>query len=260
MSLKIPSRCQHYLTTNNCSSQFRVIDCKMTDESGTEDVMQVYIDSLESQIAYKRDFLRQVQDAIDSISAPAIPEGDWKELLEKPLYRPERSDPIGLCMASVSHTTRLHTTKKWIEHMDDSMPQVEGMIKDQREINHELEILIELLERKSVSMVSKIIPNASRTPEARNQQLWNELQDFVKNYLAVDMADPEDAGNDLFPDVFSLLKRLLRDDDTLKSTDFRHCSQGLYRLLLRGNLITVTKSQNGAKYVKLLDFANNDLS
>lgn len=232
----------------------------MEDDTSSDELLQVYVESLESQIESKRDFLRQVQDVIGGISGPAEPEGDWKDLLAKPLFRPERSDPIGLCMASVSHTTRLETTKEWITDMESHIPRLEAMLENQKRMNYDLGVLIELLEKKLDSLTSPTVKKSPQSPEARNEQLWNELEHFVKNYLSVDLVDAEDAGKDLFSDVFPLIKRLLDGDGTLKATDFHHCSKGLYRLLLRSNLINVREGPNGVKYVKLLDFASRDLS
>lgn len=232
----------------------------MEDITRADELLQVYVDSLESQIESKRDFLKQVQGVIDDVATPVVPEGDWKDLLAKPLFRPERSDPIGLSMASVSQTTRLESTKAWIAHMEDHIPRLEATVVKQKGMNYDLEVLIELLEKKLESMTSQAVRERALSPEERNQQLWDSLEHFVKNYLSVDLVDAEDAGSDLFAEIFPLIKRLLEGDETLKASDFHNCSRGLYRLLLRSNLIDVVEAPNSVRYVKLLDFASDDLS
>lgn len=228
--------------------------------AGPDDMLQSYRESLENQILLKRDLLAQVQKATDEISEAIEPKGSWKELLSKPLFRPDRSDPIGLSLGSVSQTTRLESTKTWIEDKDKHLTQLEQMLKDQQDINNDLIVLTELLDRKLETMVQMGARERPQTPEELNHQLFSSLEDFVKNVLSVDLLDAEEAGNDLSEMVFSLIMRLLNHDDALTVTDFHNCSKKLYRLLLRSNLITVTDSPGNVRHVKLLDFASYDLS
>ncbi|QLL32460.1 hypothetical protein HG536_0C06290 [Torulaspora globosa] len=226
----------------------------------SEDALQAYIESLESHIHLKRDLLKQVRNATDEIPEAIEPKGDWKDLLSKPLFRPDRSDPIGLSLASVSQTTRLESTKAWINEKEKHLIELGQMIRDQKDINNDLIVLIDLLNRKLETMALTSERERPKTPEELNRQLHSSLETFVKNILSVDMVDAEQAGNDLSEEVFTLIRRLLSHDDTLEVADFHKCSKKLFRLLLRSNLVTVSESPNNVRHVKLLDFASYDLS
>ncbi|QLQ79980.1 hypothetical protein HG537_0C06290 [Torulaspora globosa] len=226
----------------------------------SEELVQAYVESLESHIHLKRDLLKQVQNATDEVPEAIEPKGDWKELLSKPLFRPDRSDPIGLSLASVSQTTRLESTKKWINEKEKRLVELEQMIRDQKDLNNDLVVLIDLLNRKLETMAITSEKQRPRMPEEVNRQLLSSLEEFVKKILSVDMVDAEHAGDDLSEEVFALIMRLLNHDETLEVADFHKCSKKLFRLLLRSNLITVTDSPNNVRHVKLLDFASYDLS
>lgn len=232
----------------------------MDSQADLDGMLETYRESLETQIYVKRDLLKQVRKAIDELPAVVESEGSWRELLSKPLFRPDRSDPIGLSLASVSQTTRLETTKTWIEEKERHLSSLESMLRDQRDANKELIVLTDLLEHKLEGMSSKDQKENSKKPAVLNDELLRNLEDFTKNVLAVDLVDAEEAGNDLSEEVFSLILRLLNHDDTLEVIDFHNCSKKLYRLLLRSNLITVIDSPNDRRYVRLLDFASYDLS
>lgn len=235
----------------------------MEETSRLDELLEVYTKSLEAQIENKKYFLKQAQDAIEALSLEPNPENpavSWHELLKRPMFYPERSDPIGLSLASVSQTSRKETTEEWINYMDGHLAMLKCMVEDQKQTNHDLNILIELLQRRPQHANSSDREMTTLLPEARNQQLLADLKDFIKNYLSVDIVNAEDAGSDLSDIIFSLIMRLIDRDKTLQVTDFHYCSMGLYRLLLRSNLITIIESGDNTRRVELLDFASHDLS
>lgn len=237
----------------------------MDESSSHKDLLEVYQKSLEDQLENKKYFLRQAQNAIDRLQTDPdtyrrIPDENWQAFLKKPMFFPGRSDPIGLSLASESLGSRQQTSEEWLEYMERHLSDMEEMVKYQYEAKNEISMLIELLERNSNISTMPLLKKATKSPEQRNRDLYDKLETFVRDYLSVDLTDAEDAGKDIFDEIFRLIKRLINYDTSLKVTDFHRASKGLYRLLLRSNLISINKASDGNCYVKLLEFTNSDLS
>lgn len=237
----------------------------MDESSSQNDLLEVYLKSLEDQLENKKYFLKQAQHAIDRLQTDPdtyqrIPDEDWQDFLKKPMFFPGRSDSIGLSLASESLGSRQQTSEEWLEYMKHILSDMEEMVKYQHEANHEISILIELLERNSTISSMSLVKTATKSPEQLNRELYGKLEDFVRHYLSVDLLDAEDAGNELFGEIFQLIRRLINYDTSLRVTDFHRASRGLYRLLLRSNLISINKGSDDNCYVKLIDFTDSDLS
>lgn len=240
---------------------------RMNNDALDEDLYEVYIRSLRDHLENKKYFLRQAKDAIGSLQTRSnddhlMSDGKWQALLKKPMFFPERSDPIGLSLLSVSMATRKETSLKWLEYMSNHLQEVSDLVKYQKNTNRKLLVLVELLEQRIslLEQVTKKTPIMPKSPTEYNQHLLKSLDEFVKSYLAIDMGDAEDAGFDIYDDIMSIIKRLVNYDTTLKISDFHHSSKCFYRLLLRSNLIELENKEDGERYVKLLDFANSDIS
>lgn len=222
----------------------------------SDELFETYINSIEQQIEDKRFFLSQAKNVVESLRNEGnrsrnITLAQWQDFLKKPMFFPERSDPIGLNMVSASLVSRQTTTEEWLHYMEEKLDHMQAMIGDQEHINRDMLVLIELLEqRPKITLVN--IPTLE-SPSQRNQRLHLELEDFVKNYIALDLADAGNSTEEVQRDLILLLSRLVHYDKYLKTTDFQKSTKGLLRLLLRSNLITVYKERN-ARYVRLLDF------
>ncbi|QLG73059.1 hypothetical protein HG535_0E01430 [Zygotorulaspora mrakii] len=238
----------------------------MEDDEAVEDLLEVYIKSLEEQVETKKYFLKQAKEAINTLekssrSRKIISDEEWQRFLKKPMYFPERSDPIGLSLASVGLRTRRDTSFEWIKYMENHLKAMEEIIQYQKNANHDITVLTALLEQgidksKQGSFDAEVYPT---TPKMENQQLLLQTEQFIRTYLSVDMVNAEDVGTDIYDEVMALIKRLINYDKTLKVTDFHHGSRSLYRLLLRSNLIEVESDEKGEKHIKLLDFRKSDL-
>ncbi|CDH11365.1 related to Central kinetochore subunit MCM22 [Zygosaccharomyces bailii ISA1307] len=222
-----------------------------------DELFETYINSIEQQIEDKQFFLSQARNVVESLRSEGnrsrnITLEQWQDFLKKPMFFPERSDPIGLNMVSASLVSRQTSTEEWLHYMEEKLNHMQTMIGDQEGINRDMLVLIELLEqRPKIALVN--IPT-QESPSQRNQRLRLELEDFVKNYIALDLADAGDSTEEVQRDLFLLLSRLVHYDKYVKTTDFQKSTKGLFRLLLRSNLITIYKEGN-ARYVRLLDFA-----
>lgn len=222
----------------------------------TEEFYETYINSLEQQIEDKRFFLLQARNAIESLQNGGngehlITPEQWQDFLKKPMFFPERTDPIGLSLASASFITRQKTSEEWLEHTEKELGHMQTMIRDQEQINQNMLVLIELLEQKSDRAFANALMSESLLQ--RNRRLLRELEEFVENYLALDMANAENSNETVYRDTMEILSRLIRYDTHLKTTDFPQSTKGLFRLLLRSNLIAL-EDEESARYVRLLDF------
>lgn len=223
----------------------------------SDQLFATYINSIEQQIEDKKFFLSQARNVVKSLrsegSRPRIISLEqWQDFLKKPMFFPERSDPIGLNMVSASLVSRQTTTEEWLHYMEEKLIHMQTMIGDQEHINRDMLILIELLEQRP--QISLVNSPTLESPSQRNHRLHLELEDFVKNYIALDLADAGESTEEVQRDLIILLSRLVHYDRYLKTTDFQKSTRGLFRLLLRSNLITIHKERN-IRYVRLLDFA-----
>lgn len=231
------------------------------------DLFEVYIKTLENQIENKRYFLEQTEAAISKLQnsnsndPQPISNEIVQELMKKPMFFPERSDPIGLSLATTSLLTRQKTSEEAINEMESNITNIETMNKYQKTVNTDLKALIGMLEQKSNGSPSNSQENSYQPPMERNRLLWDSLDSFNKEYISVDLADLEDGDDtDVYDHMNALLIKLIQYDTTLKVADFHPYCRGLYRLLLKSNIIVLEEKEDGNRYVKLLDFSITDIS
>ena len=235
--------------------------------SSTGKLLQVYIETLEHQIANKKYFLEQTDKAIAKLKSALAPDTrekltneKWQTFLENPMFFPERSDPIGLSLASTSLRTRKGTSKDVINILTTKTEKISSLTMYQRQINDDVEILIDLLQKKiKLEKPSESIERYI-SPLEKNKELRNLLNTFVKEFLSIDLANTDDSyPESLTLRINELLEKLIQYDPALTTDDFNPDCKDLYRLLLKSNIIDLGKNINGNRYVKLLDFSDTNL-
>lgn len=232
-------------------------------------LLDVYIKNLENQIGNKRYFLKQARSAIDDITKrhielegkPADPE-TFAELLKKPMLLSERADPIGFSLMSNFLSSRAQTSSEWLSIMSDQSVDKKAMVSLQKNTNSDLKELLAMLQLQFANMGDrKQDLTHVKSSKVRNKELWGSLKDFVRSFLAPNMDDNGESIHTLTRETTSILKRLIEHDSTVTLNDFSSKTMPIYRLLLRANIITVTKSSTNpeVKYIKLIDFNGTGL-
>ncbi|QHS74359.1 Mcm22p [Saccharomyces paradoxus] len=235
-----------------------------------KDILDVYIKNLENQIGNKRYFLKQARSAIDEITKKSLDtEGKpldfeiFAELLRKPMFLSERADPISFSLSSNFLSLRAQSSSEWLSVMDDQSVDKKAMLSLQNNINSDLKELLRKLQRQ-VCIIDDTKQDRAhvRTRKARNKELWNLLEDFLKSYLVPNLDDNDQPIDNLTSEVTLLLKRLIEHDLSLTLRDFSSKTMPIYRLLLRANIITVTKGSSNpeTKYIKLINFNETSLT
>lgn len=233
----------------------------MNSSHSNQGLLEVYIDTIEQQIEDKTFFINQAKNVIESLQANGIDmhsinSEQWQSFLKRPMFFPERSDPIGLSLASTSFVSRQQSSEQWLEHTRVQLNDMQGLIREQQQLNQEMTVLLELLIQKL-----EIPPDDNPVPETsvqRNHRLRAELAKFTKDFLSLDLADSQNSADEVYNDATAIFERLINYDTNLKTTDFPPSTKGLFRLLLRGNLITL-KEVGGERHVKLIDFADPEV-
>ncbi|CAR26390.1 ZYRO0B08580p [Zygosaccharomyces rouxii] len=226
-----------------------------------QDLLEVYINTIEQQIDNKKFFVKQARDAIGSLQTGgmdvhSISSEQWQNFMKRPMFFPERSDPIGLGLASTGFVSRQQSSEQWLEHMEVQLNDMQTMIRNQQQMNHEMTVLLELLLHKLETPSED--NTIQETPVQRNHTLRNELKNFIRDFLSLDLADSQNTAEQVCSDVMVVIERLINYDTNLTTTDFPPSTKGLFRLLLRGNLITLNEVGD-KRYVKLTDFASTEV-
>ncbi|GCE97347.1 hypothetical protein ZYGM_004902 [Zygosaccharomyces mellis] len=230
----------------------------MDGSKRNQDLLEVYIDTIEQQVDNKTFFIKQARDAIKSLRTGGMNDysinlQQWQSFMKRPMFFPERSDPIGLSLASTGLVTRQQSSEQWLEDMEVQLNDMQTMIRNQQQVNQEMTVLLELLIQKSEipSDNNPIQENAIQ----RNRRLRTGLAKFIQESLSLDLADSQNTTEEVCSDLMTVIERLINYDTNLKTTDFPPSTKGLFRLLLRGNLITLNEVGD-KRYVKLIDFAD----
>lgn len=230
----------------------------MDGSKRNQDLLEVYIDTIEQQVDNKTFFIKQARDAIKSLRTGGMNDysinlQQWQSFMKRPMFFPERSDPIGLSLASTGLVTRQQSSEQWLEDMEVQLNDMQTMIRNQQQVNQEMTVLLELLIQKSEipSDNNPIQENAIQ----RNRRLRTGLAKFIQESLSLDLADSQNTTEEVCGDLMTVIERLINYDTNLKTTDFPPSTKGLFRLLLRGNLITLNEVGD-KRYVKLIDFAD----
>ncbi|CCD27185.1 Mcm22p NDAI_0J02930 [Naumovozyma dairenensis CBS 421] len=252
----------------------------------------LYGKTLRTNIENKKYFLKKARDAISELKAAAATaeqdgaelsktkknkEEVWNRFLSKSMLFPERSDPIGLSLASLSQSMRMESSKDAINVMKGNTQNLDSMLIYQKQLNDNIETLIKSLDNNANgddddqgqvrhSQVQTHAMDWDTSTAMKNKELWESLNKFVTEALFSN--DPY--ANVLTKDIVSqVLKKLINYDPTLTLEDFKEDKQGngalmrLYRLLLKSNLIICEGDSNISprdRRVQLIDFIDSDLS
>lgn len=219
--------------------------------------LEFYKDRLKEEIENKKYFLKQASDAIKDLDQNYEnlneDKQQWQEFLQKPMFYPDRSDPLGIALASVQLSARRLTSKQVVE--SPTLTDLENMVFHQRSLNADMALLRNSLLKRS-TRASNDTTERVETSQQRHERLQAILKGLTEEYLAVDLVDVETQTATLMEDMYSIIQRLVNYDETLKMSDFRHNCMGLYRLLLRGNLIEklpLNENKNDF-YIRMVDF------
>ncbi|SCU80723.1 LANO_0B00980g1_1 [Lachancea nothofagi CBS 11611] len=218
--------------------------------------LAIYERSLEREIDNKEYFLQQVTDALAKLKSSGpdtklnSDQDLWIEFLGKPMFSPDRSDPIGLSLAFCENRTRLKTSREYLE--SDSLEPLREILATQESLNQGVQTLTTLLNQRLSENSPQLHDRQQDGPETRNSNLWRILHTLIENFVAIDLC-PDGADSDLVAErMQNLMKRLIKRDESLTANDFEgNYSSGLYRLLLRSNCLC--KSQDGS-HIHLINF------
>ncbi|CCE65379.1 hypothetical protein TPHA_0L00220 [Tetrapisispora phaffii CBS 4417] len=234
-----------------------------------EGTLNVYIKSLENQIENKRYFLQQTRNAIqklkdekkESKSTNEVDEAIWQEFLRKVMFFPERSDPIGISLASTSLRIRNKTSREAIESLEINYKNTNAYTSYFKNINSDLEELVNLIKQRVESESNEEDPNLILLPSQKNKILRRQLNNLIEEYISIDLLSSQNMGSERNSKrVKKLLSRLINYDDSLLVSDFFPEYKDLYRLLSKTNIVDVIEQEStGEKHIRLLDFSSIDL-
>ncbi|EHN01604.1 Mcm22p [Saccharomyces cerevisiae x Saccharomyces kudriavzevii VIN7] len=127
-----------------------------------KDVLDVYIKNLENQIGNKRYFLNQTRSAIEEIRSRSVDSAGkavdpeiFTELLKKPMFLPERADPIGFSLMSNFLSSRAQSSSDWLSVMNDQSIDTKTIVSLQENINSDLEELLRKLQHQLADLDNK---------------------------------------------------------------------------------------------------------
>ncbi|EDO16853.1 hypothetical protein Kpol_1024p6 [Vanderwaltozyma polyspora DSM 70294] len=176
------------------------------------------------------------------------------------MYFPERSDPIGLSLASCSLTTRKETTEDAIADLNDEALTIKSILTHQKQLNEDLSNIIELMQQRLGNKDEEFIEHIALTPREQNKKLRQELQIFVNDTLALDLMDSNEVSLDTIKlQSKDIINRLIEYDDTLEVEHFQPYCKRLYRLLVKSCVVNLRKDLEGRDIIKLLDFDDDKL-
>ena len=148
--------------------------------------LEFYKDRLKEEIENKKYFLKQASDAIKDLDQNYEnlneDKKQWQEFLRKPMFYPDRSDPLGIALASVQLSARRLTSKQVVE--SPTLTDLENMVFHQRSLNADMALLRNsLLERST--RPSNDTTERIETSQQRHERLQAILKGLTEEYLAV---------------------------------------------------------------------------
>ncbi|CEP60978.1 Mcm22p LALA0_S02e04016g [Lachancea lanzarotensis] len=221
----------------------------------TQDELVLYQQSLQREIESKEYFLKQAKAALqlqrnssDQILKDDI--GLWNSFMEKPMFFPDRSDPLGWSLASCELRNRLKSNEQYLEL--EPLEPLRETLKLQERLNTGLETLEALLKsRLEGHQNAKTKRRSSISAESCNVKLWDILNLLIRNFVAVDLSSKGSDIDQVAATMLDVLKHLLQVDRKVSVEEFSGQCSGLYRILLRANCIR--KSKDG-RFIELADF------
>nr|CAO98779.1 component of the kinetochore [Nakaseomyces delphensis] len=231
-------------------------------------VLDEYIERLEHEVENKRYFLQQSREALGKLIEEkqrggstihsrrvSIKDQVLKELMERPMYLPERHDPIGLNLVSTRLESRDETMVHWLSRERQLVDLQKQYLDDLKVINGTMEDTIEEFrnnppENSHDPAATGESLNTGNTEETlqelrlENKKCLNDLKEFVHQYMA-----PNDPDQTQATEMMSLLTTLL-DGEAMPIESALAKAPSLYRLLLRANLLHVFTDS-----IKLLDLS-----
>lgn len=228
-------------------------------------VLDEYIDRLEHEVENKRYFLRESRDALRDLVEEkqrggstihsrrvAINDKVWSEVMARPMYLPERNDPIGLNLVSTRLEARDESMEDWLKYERQMVELQKNYLEEIKVTNGAMEETIaefrarppENPHHDTVSNENQNTTSTLQELRTQNAQHLQDLQRFVQKYLAPN--DPDQTSPD---EMMSFLAELLEGAAIPKETAIGK-APSLYRLLLRSNML-----QESGDTVKLLDLS-----
>ncbi|SCU83583.1 LAMI_0C03774g1_1 [Lachancea mirantina] len=226
--------------------------------------IRIYLEVLEKEILNKELFLQEVRRAIQAETEEGIlQENDpieWKQFLSKPLFMPDRSDPIGICLASVSARERLESSRQFLA--DNSVNDLVEMVEYQKTLNDGMRVLQTLLKKRidtgdNIEDVTTIQLTPKEFKEL-NGSLKDIMKRFLIDYLAPDLCEPEDDSELLGNKMNKALQVLLLEKGQVQKSIFLRECAALYRVLIKCRFIReFTSTDQKSEVISLIDFDEN---
>lgn len=221
--------------------------------------LSIYKEALEREIENKKYFLKQAHSAIESLATSDLglveDKDEWREFLKKPMFFPDRSDPIGLNLVSIEQQQRLKTSKEVLGIQQ--LNELEELVDFQRSLNSDLELFYSMLLRREREPTLR---EQEESVSRRNTKLFEILKRLIKEYIMIDISAPLNRSSETADEVWTMMLHLLNGEN-LNVREFRGATAGFYRMLLRSGLIenvdAESKSMDSNMYIKLIDFAEN---
>ncbi|CCH59782.1 hypothetical protein TBLA_0B09650 [Henningerozyma blattae CBS 6284] len=226
-------------------------------------LFELYIKSLEIQISNKKFFIDQANKAISNLpkqpsSNPSTSKDkgildkkfkkNLEELLSKPIFLPERSDPIGISLASNSLNHKIKSSACLITDLQNSIDLNSNLIEYHTSTNKLLIEIIEII--KNYDIKNKPILSSIKS---QYKHLQDELKEYITTFLLT-----EPYNNDDIMTIVKVIDRLISYDMTLTVDDFKPFAMQVFKILFEYNFVILEeKNSSGKKYVKLLDFSDN---
>ncbi|KAL3231527.1 hypothetical protein RNJ44_00562 [Nakaseomyces bracarensis] len=226
-------------------------------------VLDEYIERLEREVENKRYFLRESHGALQDLverkqhggstvhsRRVAVSDAVWREVMQRPMYLPERQDPIGLNLLTVRLEGRDASMEEWMRCERQMVELQRTYLEDIKGLNAAMGETIAEFERNppAGSAEDRRAAGAEQRTlselETDNEAVRYELASFIQQYMV-----PNDPDHTSEAQMMSLLTPLLNGEE-MEADRARETAPALYRLLLRANLLELNSDK-----VKLLDLS-----
>lgn len=238
----------------------RILRANMTNKS---EIIDEYTAVLEREIENKRYFLKESHDALrDLIESKAerlngagsvqgrrsaINKDVWQKFIEKPMYLPERQDPIGLNLVSARLREKTESMGPWLEVEKEIVHVEETYLNSLRQLNAAMQDTIAEFRKNPPKPREELVSKdySLSSLKTQHESLHKELKEFVTRYL-----EPNAPENTSAEEMLQLISTLVQGK-TLDKDQFKN-SQSLFRLLMKGMLLENTDTDS----YKLIDLVS----
>ncbi|SCU78847.1 LADA_0A08064g1_1 [Lachancea dasiensis] len=233
-----------------------------------EGQLAIYKRSLIREIENKEYFLQQTTELLAELREREPDSGSneepklWEEFLKRPMFFPDRSDPVGVSLAFCENRNRLNLNRQFLESNESqSLTMLQQVLEIQESLNQGLATLLELLSARLTGEMrhqrasndeNDARPEITDSIETQNNKLWDILNLLVGRFVAVDLCPPDADPQAIASEMRATLTHMIKKSGVVYMKNFQGPSSGLYRLLLKAKLVST--SEDGAT-VKLQDFS-----